>query len=76
MIVRPYLVSCKWRGHDQCNFSKEPQSPLRHSGNQPIKVRKRPIEGGQRPVNANASWWKTAPLKRPMKRSMTAEGAP
>ena len=43
--------------------------PLRHSG-------KRPIKEGKRPINANGQfsgtlpWSKTAPLKRPIKRSM------
>ena len=46
-------------------------------GKQPIKVGKRPIKEGKRPINANGQfsgtppkWWKTAPLKRPIKRSM------
>ena len=43
---------------------------------QPIKVGKLPIKEGKRPINANGlfsgtpPWWKTAPLKRPIKRSM------
>ena len=42
------------------------------------KVRERPIEKVKRPIKAHAlfsgtpPWWKTAPLKRPMKGSMTS----
>ena len=51
-------------------------SPLTHSGKRPIKVGKRPIKEGKRPINANGQfsatppWWKTAPLKRHIERSM------
>ena len=51
--------------------------PLRHSGKRPIKEGKRPIKEGKRPINANGqfwgtpSWWKTAPLRRPIKRSVS-----
>ena len=57
------------------------------SGKRPIKVRKRPIQEGKRPIKATVlvgisvgclicfrvppPWWKTAPLKRPIKRSMS-----
>ena len=46
-------------------------------GKRSIKVGKRPIKEGKRPINANGQfpdtppWWKTAPLKRPIKRSMS-----
>ena len=49
---------------------------LRHSGKRPIKVRKWSLKEAKRPINANAQfsgtppWWKTAPLKRPIKRSL------
>ena len=45
-------------------------------GKRPIKVGKRPIKEGKRPINANGQFsgalplWGTAPLKRPIKRSM------
>ena len=58
---------------------QEGKRPTRHSGQRPIKVGKRPIEEGKRPMKANGlfsgtlPWWKTAPLKRPIKRSMIAE---
>ena len=51
--------------------------PIKHSGRQPIKVGKRPIEDRKCPIKANGlfsgtpPWWKTVPLKRPMKRSVS-----
>ena len=41
-----------------------------------LVIRKRPIKEGKRPISANGlfsgtpPWWKTAPLKRPIERSM------
>ena len=55
---------------------KRENGPLRHSRKQPIKVGKLPIKEGKRPISANGQfsgappWWKTAPLKRPILRSM------
>ena len=49
---------------------------LRQSGKRPVKVGKRPIQEGKRPIKANGvcsgtlPWWKMAPRKRPIKRSM------
>ena len=48
-------------------------------GKRPIKVGKRPIKEGKRTISANGQLsgtpprWKTAPLKRPTKRSMSVE---
>ena len=56
---------------------KRENGPSRHSGKRPITVGKRPIKEGKRPINANGlfsgtrPWWKTTPLKRSIKRSMT-----
>ena len=56
-------------------FERE-NGPLRHSGKRPIQVGKRPIKEGKRPIKLNGlfsgtpPWRKTAPLKRPIKRSM------
>ena len=53
---------------------KRENGPLRDMGKRPIKAGKRPIKEGKRPINANGQfsgarpWWKTAPLKRPIKR--------
>ena len=55
---------------------REGKRPLRHLGKRPIKVKKRPVKEGKRPIKVNGlfsgtpRWWKTAPLKRPIKRSM------
>ena len=56
---------------------QEENGALRHSEKRPIKVEKGPIEGGKRPISANGPfsgtppWWKTALLKRPIKRSIS-----
>ena len=56
---------------------QEGKRPLKAFGKRPIKVRKRPIKEGKRPINANGQfsgtlpWWNTAPLKRPIERSMS-----
>ena len=55
---------------------KRENGPLRHLVQRPIKVGKRPIKEWTRPINAHGqfsgtpAWWKTGPLKRPIKRSM------
>ena len=55
---------------------REGKGPIKALGEWPIKVRKRPIKEGKRPIKLNGLFsgpppcWKTAPLKRPMKRSM------
>ena len=49
-----------------------------YSGNGPLRRRKRPIKEANRPINTNGlfsgapPWLKTAPLKRPIKRSTNA----
>ena len=58
---------------------QEGKRPIKGFGERPIKVGKRPIKEGKRPINANGQfagtppWWKTAPLKRPIKWSMSSE---
>ena len=59
-------------------FSRVKTAPIKaKSAKRPIEVGKRPIKERKRPINANGQfldtppWWKTAPLKRPIKRSMT-----
>ena len=73
------LLSPKKQGKEDQGFPgifKRENGPLRHSGKRPTKVGKRLIKEGKRPINANGqfsgapTWWKTAPLKRPIKRSM------
>ena len=55
---------------------QEGKRALRHSEKRPIEEGKRLIKEGKRPINTNGlfsgtpPWWKTAPLKRPIKRSM------
>ena len=67
----PFLNGLFSRG-----FSRGKNDPLRPSGKRPMKVGKRPIKEGNRPINANGQFsctpprWKTALLKRPIKRSM------
>ena len=62
--------------------SQEGNGPLRHFGKRPFKDAKRPIKEGKRPISANGQhsgtlpWWKTAPLKRPNKRSMKYRAKP
>ena len=70
LLVPLFLVGCF-----QAIFEKE-NGPLGHSGKRPIKVGKRPIKEGKRPIKVNGlfsdtpPYWKTAPLERPIKRSM------
>ena len=50
------------------DFKRE-NGPLWHSGQQPSKVRKRPMKANGL-LSGTPPWWNTAPLKRPIKRSM------
>ena len=59
---------------------KRENGPLKdYGGKRPIKVGKRPMKAGKRPIEVNGLFWgtppewKTAPLKRPIKRSMMRE---
>ena len=72
----PFLNG-RFPGHFQ-----EGNGPLRHSGKQPIKVGKRPLKEGKRPIKVNGLFsgtpprWKTAPLERPITRSMKLNSSP
>ena len=55
---------------------QEGKLPIKASGKQPIEVGKLPIKEGKRPINADGlfsgtpPWCETAPIKRPIQRSM------
>ena len=80
VIQEPLHAPFLKKGLFSRGFSKRENGPLRHSGSEsgkrPIEEGKRPIKDGKRPINANGQfsgtppWSKTAPLNRPIKRSM------
>ena len=61
------------------DFSRGKNGPLRIQGNGPLRRENGPLRRGKRPINANGqfsgtpTWSKTAPLKRPIKRSMSVD---
>ena len=61
-----------------CQERKRPINAFRE---RPNKVRKQPIKEEKRPIEVNGQfsgtlpWWKTAPLKGPIRRSMITPGS-
>ena len=49
---------------------KRENGPLRQSGKRPTEVRKCPMNANGQ-FSSTPLWWKTAPLKRPIERTMT-----
>ena len=75
-LVKNLLMGLFLMGCSPGDF-QEGKQPSKAFGKRPIEVGKWPTKEGKRPIKANGlfsgtpPWWKTTPLKGPIKRSMS-----